>query len=143
MKSSAYVRRKLPLASVLARFLLVAFWVFATFNPSYYSLSTWLISDTSLPAVKIFVAFGLGLSWLILLRIAIAGLGRLGLAYIGLASLAFLLLDAQFGLLRFLSFYELVLMTEFGIAGILTFGLVLSYWVRQAAGQSPVVKRPP
>jgi hypothetical protein len=143
VKSHAYVRRKLPLASVLARFLLVAFWVFATFNPSLYSLSTWLLSDYSLSSVKIFVAFSLALCWLIVLRIALAGLGGLGLAYVGLAFLSFALLEAQFGLLRFFSTYALVLIGELVIALILTFGLVLSYWIRQAAGQSAVVKRPP
>ncbi len=143
MKNHASVRRKLPLASILARFLLVAFLVFATFNPSYYSILTWLLSDFSHPSVKALIAFGLALTWLIVLRISFAGLGRLGWTYVGLAILVLTLLEAQFALLRPFSTYLLVVMSELALAVVLTFGLVLSYWVRQASGQSAVVKTPP
>ena len=142
MKNHASVRRKLPLASVAARFLLVAFFVFATLNPSYYSILTWLISDFSLVSAKAFIAFGLALSWLILLRMSIEGLGWLGLAYVGFAFLALVLLEVQFGWLHLFSTYTLLVMAEFALAIILTFGLVFSYWVRQASGQSAVVKIP-
>ena len=143
MKSHAYVRRRLPLASVLARFLIVSFGVFATFNPSYYSISTWLLSDFSLPSVKGFVAFSLMMSWLLLLRISLAGLRQIGRAYVGLAIVIMLLFEAQFGFLRLFSAYMLTLLGELALAVLLTFGLVFSYWVRQASGQSAVVKRPP
>ncbi len=142
MKNHASVRKKLPLASVAARFLLVAFFVFATLNPSYYSLSTWMLSGFSLLSAKAFIAFGLALSWLILLRMSVEGLGRLGLAYVGFAFLALLLFEVQFGLLRLLSTYTLLLLAELALAIILTLGLVFSYWVRQASGQSAVVKIP-
>lgn len=140
MKSHAYVRRTLPLAGVAARFLFVAFFIFATFNPSYYSISTWMLSGFSLLSSKAFIAFGLTLCWLILLRTSLAGLGWLGLAYVGLAFLVLALFEVQFGWLRLLSNYTLVLMAELSLAIILTFGLVFSYWVRQASGQSAVVK---
>lgn len=143
MKSHAYVRRRLPLASVLARFLLVSFWVFATFNPSYYSISTWLLSDFSLLSVKGFVAFSLMMSWLLLLRISLAGLRQIGRVYVGLTVAIALLFEAQFGFLRLFSAYMLMLLGELALAVTLTFGLVFSYWVRQASGQSAVVKRPP
>ena len=140
MKSHAYVRRTLPLAGVAGRFLLVAFFVFATFNPSYYSISTWILSGFSLLSSKAFIAFGLALCWLILLQTSLNGLGWLGLAYVALASLVLALFEVQFGCLRLFSNFALVLMAELALAIILTFGLVFSYWVRQASGQSAVVK---
>lgn len=143
MKSHAYVRRRLPLASVLARFLFVAFWVFATFNPSYYSISTWLLSNFSIASVKGFTAFSLMLSWVLLLRISLAGLMQIGRVYVGLAVVVMLLFEAQFGFLHSFSAYMLVLLGELAFAIVLTFGLVFPYWVRQASGQSAVVKRPP
>jgi len=139
MKNHASVRRNLPLASVAARFLLVAFLVFATFNPSHYSILAWALSGSALLSAKAVIIFGLAMSWLILLRISLAGLGRLGAAYVGAAFLVLLLIEAQFGVLRFFSSYALVLMAEFALASVLTFGLVFSYWVRQASGQSAIV----
>jgi hypothetical protein len=143
MKGHASVRRNLPLASVAARFLFVAFVVFATFNPTYYSISTWMLSGFSFLSIKAFLCFGLGLAWLILLRISLAGLGGLGAGYIALASLMLALFEVQFGVSRSLSTWALVLMAELGLTVVITFGLVFSYWVRQASGQSPVVKTPP
>ena len=143
MKSHAYVRRKLPLAGVLARFLMMAFLIFATFNPSYYSISTWLLGGPAMLSIKVCAAFGLALVWLIVLRLALAGLGRLGLVYIGLALLTLSLIEAQFAVLRVFSGYALTLLAELALTIVLTFGLVFSYWVRQASGQSAVVKRPP
>ncbi len=143
MKNHATIRRKLPLASVAARFLFTAFLVFATFNPSHYSIVTWIIGGSSSLSVKAFVAFALALLWLIVFRISLAGLGWLGLAYVGLAGLVLALLHAQFGVLHQVSGYALVLAVELAIAVVLTFGLVFSYWVRQASGQSAVVKNPP
>jgi hypothetical protein len=143
MKSHASVRRNLPLASVAARFLLMAFLVFATFNPSYYSISTWIFSEPSLLSIKLVAGFGLILTWLIVLRIVIGGLGSIGLVYLGLALAVLAVLGAQFGLPRGLSTQALLVMAELGLAIALTFGLVFSYWVRQASGQSAVVKNPP
>jgi len=143
MTSHAQVRRNLPLASVAARFLLVALLVFATVNPSHYSILTWIMSASAFLSLKAVIAFGLALAWLILLRISLAGLGWLGLAYVGMAFLALALLEAQFKLLRLFSSFTLLIMAELALAIVLTFGLVFSYWVRQASGQSPIVKRPP
>jgi hypothetical protein len=141
--SYANVRKKLPWKSALVRFLAVCFLVFATFNPSLYSISTWIISDASLLTVKAFIGFALVLTWLIVLRIAIQGLQWLGLAYIGMAAVIGMLLEWQFPMFRYLPLYSQVLMAELGIALAITFGLVFSYWVRQFAGQSAVVKHPP
>lgn len=143
MKSHGNVRRILPWSGVLARCLLMVSLTFATFNPSYYSISTWLLSDSSMPSVKALVAFALALTWLIVLRISLAGLGWLGLAYLGLSLLILALIETQFGFLRFFSAYAVALMVELGFAIGLAFGLVFPYWVRQASGQSAVVKRPP
>jgi Family of unknown function (DUF6524) len=143
VKSHAYVKRKLPFAGVVARFVFVTFWVFATFNPSYYSISTWLLSGFSLLSVRGFVAFSLMMSWVLLLRISLAGLRPIGRAYVGLAVVILALLEAQFGFLRLFSPYMLVLLGELAFAVVLTFGLVFSYLVRQASGQSAVIKRPP
>jgi hypothetical protein len=52
------------------------------------------------------------------------------------------LLEMQFGWLHLFSTYTLLVMAELAFAIILTFGLVFSYWVRQASGQSAVVKIP-
>lgn len=143
MKSHGNVRRKLPLASVLARFLFVAFLVFATFNPSYYSILTWIVSSPSLLSIKALIAFALALCWLIVLRLSLAGLGWFGLAYVVGAFVILALLELQFEWLRLFSDYTLLLLVQLAVAIVLTFGLVFSYWVRQASGQSPVVKRPP
>jgi len=143
MKNYGLVRRNLPLASVAARFLLVAFLVFATVNPSHYSILTWIVSGSAILTAKAVIAFGLALAWLILLRISLAGLGWLGLAYVGLAFLVLALLEAQFKLLHLFSSFTLVIMAELALAIVLTFGLVFSYWVRQASGQSAIVKTPP
>ena len=142
MKNHASVRKKLPLASVAARFLLVAFFVFATLNPSYYSLLTWIFSGFSLLSAKAFIAFGLALSWLILVRMSVEGLGWLGIAYVGFAFLVLALLEVQFGWLSLFSTYPLLVLAELALAVILTLGLVFSYWVRQASGQSAVVRIP-
>lgn len=143
MKSHASVRRNLPLASVAARFLLMAFLVLATFNPSYYAVSTWILGGSGLTSVKLMVGFGLMLTWLIVLRIVLGGLGGLGIVYLLTATIVLALLAAQFGLPRGLSTFTLMLVAELGLAAALTFGLVFSYWVRQASGQSAVVKNPP
>jgi|EndMetStandDraft_4_1072995.scaffolds.fasta_scaffold167869_2 hypothetical protein len=143
MKSHAYVRRKLPLAGVLARFLLVSLLIFATFNPSYYSILTWIAGSSSPISIKAFVMFTLALSWMIILRFSLAGLGRLGLLYVAATGLALFLLEMRFGFLPSVSAYTLTILIELALAVIVTFGLVFSYWVRQASGQSAVVKRPP
>lgn len=142
MKNHASVRRKLPLASVAVRFLLVAFLVFATLNPSYYSIVTWMLSGFSLLSAKAFIGFGLALAWLILIRMSVEGMGWLGIAYVGFAILVLALLDVQFGWVGWFSTYTLLLLAELVLSTILTFGLVFSYWVRQASGQSAVVKIP-
>jgi hypothetical protein len=143
MKSHASVRRNLPLASVAARFLLVAFLVFGTFNPSYYSAVTWIVSDGAHLSIKAFLGFALALCWMVVLRISLAGLGWIGLAYIGAALAILLLLEVQFGVLRLFSPYVLVILAEFAFSGAVALGLVFAYWVRQASGQSAVVKMPP
>jgi hypothetical protein len=143
MKGYGTVRRKLPFASVLVRFLLAAFLVFATFNPSYYSISTWLISGTSVLSIRAFVGFALLLTWIIVLRISLAGLGWLGLAYVGVTFLIGALFEIQFEFIHLVPEYALILASELTFASILTFGLVFSYWIRQVSGQSPIVKMPP
>ena len=47
MKSYASVRRNLPLASLATRFMLMAFLVFGTYNPSGYALSVWIVSGSA------------------------------------------------------------------------------------------------
>lgn len=141
--SYANVRKKLPIASAAIRFFGVSFLVFATFNPSYYSITTWIIGDTSLPTMKAFVGFVLALTWLTVLRISIQGLQRIGLAYIGMAIAIGALLESQFHILRHMPPYSLFLLAELGFALAITFGLVFAFWMRQFAGQSSVVKNPP
>lgn len=143
MKSYALVRKKLPLTSSLVRFLAVAFLVFATFNPSYYAIATWIISDASFISIKAVIGFGLALTWLIVLRMSFHGLQWIGVIYIGMAIVVGALLELQFGLLQHFSIYAKILLAELAFALAVTFGLVISYWVRQFAGQSAVVKNPP
>lgn len=143
MKSYANVRKKLPITSSLVRFLAVSFLVFATFNPSYYSIATWIISDASFISIKAVIGFGLVLTWVIVLRMAIHGLQWIGVIYIGMAIVIGALLELQFGMHQHLSIYAKILLAELAFALTVTFGLVISYWVRQFAGQSAVVKNPP
>ncbi len=140
MKSYANVRKALPLAGILARFLLVTFLTLATFNPSYYSVSTWIVSDGSLISLKAVTGFGLAAVWIVLLRMSLEGLGWLGLGFTGMAALIGAILAAQFGLLDGVAGYTLVLLLQIAFAATITFGLVFSYWVRQATGQSAVYK---
>ncbi|HKJ62234.1 MAG TPA: DUF6524 family protein [Hyphomicrobiales bacterium] len=141
--SYAVVRKKLPVTGSIIRFLAMSFLVLATFNPSYYSIATWIISDTSLLSIKAFTGFALALIWLIVLRMSLAGMGWLGLAYIGMAIAIGALLEWQFGILRHFSVYTQILLAELAFAFAIAFGLVFSFWVRQFAGQSSVVKNPP
>jgi hypothetical protein len=143
MKSYANVRKKLPITSSLVRFLVVSFLVFATFNPSYYSIATWIISDASFISIKAVIGFGLVLTWVIVLRMSIHGLQWIGVTYIGMAIVTGALLELQFGVLQYFSSYAKILLAELAFALTVTFGLVISYWVRQFAGQSAVVKNPP
>lgn len=141
--SYANVRKKLPVQSAVVRFLAVSFLVFATFNPSFYSITTWIISDASLLTIKAFIGFTLVLTWLAVLRIAIHGLQWIGVAYLGMAIVVGALLELQFEVLQYFSTYAKILLVELAFALAVTFGLVISYWVRQFAGQSAVVKNPP
>lgn len=143
MSSYAQVRRTLSWTSVLARFLLVSYLVFATYNPSNYSLLTWILSGVSNWSVRLFLLFSLGLAWLIILRLSFQGLGRLGAFFIACALFLLFLTEARFGFLADLPRFQLLIVVELLVAVFITFGLVLSYWVRQASGQSPIVKHPP
>ncbi len=141
--SHAVVRRKLPWWGVAGRFLLACFLVFATYNPSYYSLATLIVSDVSNPSARLFLGFCLLLAWIIILRVSLAGLDRLAW-YAVLSFIVILgLLEIEFQLFRTLNSFTAILLLELLVAGILAFGLIQSYWVRSIAGQSPVVKHPP
>src|SRR5262245_54287547 len=130
MKSYASVRRNLPLASLAARFLLIGFLVFATYNPSGYAISIWIVSGSAPLSARVFVAFGLMLTWLILVRIVVGGLQQLGVVYVCLAFIVVMLLTAQYGVPRGFSMRLLILIAELGLTVVLTFGLVFSFWVR-------------
>jgi hypothetical protein len=141
--SYAVVRKTLPFWGVVGRFLLPCFLVFATYNPSYYSLTTLIISDVSNPAVRAFLAFSLGLGWLIILRISFAGLGRIGWFFILSFVTILILMEIELQIFRSLSSFSQILLLELLAAGILSFGLVQSYWVRGISGQSAIIKNPP
>ena len=141
--SYAVVRRKLPWWGLVSRFLVPCFLVFATYNPSYYSLTTWIISDVSNPSVRLFLGFSLFVCWIIVLRISFAGLDRLAWFFVMSFIIILALLELEFQLLGSLQSFTLILLLELLAAAVLAFGLVQSYWVRAVAGQSPVVKTPP
>lgn len=141
--SYAVVRRKLPLWGLLGRFLLPCFLVFATYNPSYYSLTSWIISGVSSPSVRLFLGFSLVVTWIVILRISFAGLDRLAWYFVISFIIILALLEIEFHIFRSLQSFTLILLLELLAAAVLAFGLVQSYWVRAIAGQSPVVKTPP
>ena len=141
--SYAVVRRNLPWWGVAARYMLSCFLTFATYNPSLYSLTTFVASDIFSPSVRIFIGFALLLSWVVILRISFAGLDRMAWFAVFCFILSLCLLEIEFHIFRGLDSFSAILLLELLIAAVLAFGLVQSYWVRRLAGQSPVVKFPP
>ena len=141
--SYAVVRRKLPWWGLVSRFLVPCFLVFATYNPSYYSLTTWIMSDVSNPSVRLFLGFSLLVCWIIILRVSLAGLDRLAWYFVMSFVIIVVFLELEFRVLANLQSFTLILLLELLAATVLAFGLVQSYWVRAIAGQSPVVKTPP
>ncbi|MFZ9128855.1 MAG: DUF6524 family protein, partial [Pseudomonadales bacterium] len=109
--SYAQVRKKLPLTSFVLRIFLVAALVFATVNPSKYTLTTWLLASSAPMSVRIFLAFSLFAVWMAILRIAWQGLRAFGFSLVLIISVFFGLLEVQFELLRGLSEFSLSLLT--------------------------------
>ena len=143
MISHAQVRRQLPFRGVAARYVLVCFLVFATYNPSNYSLFVWLLSGHAPTSVKMFAAASAAILWVVLLRIAFSGLRGFGFFALALLAIIVALLEWEYQLLANLSRFTLFFLLQLAVATAISFGLLLSYWVRQSAGQSPVVKHPP
>ena len=143
MISFAQVRRRLPWRGVLERCLVVCFLVFATYNPTNYSLSLWLISGTSAFSVRLMVACSLFVLWVVVLRVSFSGLRGYGVFMLACLALATGLLEWEFGFLSRRSPRALFFLSQLGVAAAISLGLVMSYWTRQFAGQSPVVKNPP
>lgn len=143
MKSYGQVRVKLSLTSLFIRLLLVGFVVFGTFNPSSYTITGWLLAGGSDIGLRLFVGFSLVCVWIVILRISMSGIGLLGAFFGACALLVFFILGIRFGFLQNLSTYEVLVLCQFGVVIWLTLGLVLSFFIRQFSGQSPVVKNPP
>jgi len=143
VNSYAQVRLRLPWRGVLWRFVVVCYLVFATYNPSHYSLTLWAVSGASQIGLRTFVLFCLALAWLIVLRLSLQGLGRLGAFYVASAFFVLYLIGNRLDLDLSVSPFLLIVMAELLFAAVITFGLVFSYWVRQACRQSPIVKHPP
>lgn len=141
--SYAQVRRKLPLMSFVLRVLLVAALVFATVNPSGYTLTTWLLASSAPLSVRVFLAFALIAVWMAILRIAWQGLRAFGFSLVVIISVFFALLEVQFEIIRGLRGVSLSLLALFAVTAVTSLGLVGSYLVRWLTGQSPVVKNPP
>jgi|GEM_PF-2332365 len=137
------VRRKLPLWGAVGRFMLPCFLIFGTYNPSNYSLTTLIVNDVTNLPTRVFLGFSLFLAWIVVLRIAYAGLDWT--AWFAVVSFIIImgLLELEFGLIHELDVFTKILLLEMLIANMLGFGLVVSYWTREITGQSPVVKHPP
>lgn len=136
-------RLYLPWRGVLWRFVLVSFVVLATWNPSHYTLTAWLLTSPVAPSLRLLVAFALALVWLVLLRFAYHGIGRFGLYLLLSAATIVALVSSQYRLLDGLGGFVLALLALGAVAVALTFGLVKAFWLRAITGQSPVVKTPP
>ncbi len=141
--SYAQVRKKLPFSSVVLRTLLVMFLVFATVNPSKYTLTTWVIASDAPLSVRLLVAFTIFAVWIAVLRIAWQGLRAFGFILVLLVLVILGLLEVQFGIIDQLSGVGLNLAILFTVVGLISLGIVGSYFVRGISGQSPVVKTPP
>ena len=141
--SYAQVRKKLPLTSFVLRILLVAALVFATVNPSKYTLTTWLLASSAPLSVRIFIAFALFAVWIAILRIAWQGLRAFGFSFLLITGIPLALLEVQFDFIRGLSAFSLSLLALCAVTAVISLGLVGSYLVRWLTGQSPVVKNPP
>ena len=143
MKSYAQVRRTLTWRGVVVRILLVSFLLFATYNPSNMSLLQWLWTSASPFSVKLFGVTTLAIVWIILLRLSLSGLRGLGVFVLFCVFFAAGALQWEYGWLVQLDRLSLVLVLQFSLVLTIAFGLIISYWVRQASGQSAVVKNPP
>lgn len=141
--SYAQVRKSLPLKSFVLRILLVATLVFATVNPSKYTLTTWLLASSAPLSVRIFIAFALFAVWIVILRIAWQGLRAFGFSIVLCIGVLLVLLEIRFDFLRGLSGFSLSLVVLCLLTAVTSLGLVGSYLVRGLSGQSPVVKHPP
>lgn len=141
--SYAQVRRKLPLSSLVLRLVLVAFIVFATINPSKYTVTTWILVSPAPLSVRLLVAFSLAAVWVFILRVAYQGLRSVGYFLVFLIFVCLGLLDYQFEFLSKLDGPAFTLAMLIVLIVVLTLGLIGSYLVRGFTGQSPVVKHPP
>lgn len=141
--SYAQVRKKLPLTSFVLRGLLVAFLVFATINPSKYTLTTWILASSAPLSIRLFIAFCMFAAWITLLRIAWQGLRAVGFFLVFFLMMILVLCELQFNILSGLSSFALSMVALALVTAFTTLGLVGSYLVRWITGQSPVVKNPP
>lgn len=143
MNSHGQVRKVLPWLGVLWRYLLVCLLVFATYNPSYYTLTAWILTSGDPISARVLAAFVLGVAWFIVLRFSLQGLGNFGGFLVALALLIIALLEQKYRVLAALDGFMLTVALLMIFSAVVTTGLTLSYWIRQATGQSPVVKHPP
>ena len=143
MNSHAQVRKALPWAGVLWRFVFVCLLVFATYNPSWYTLTAWILTSGDAVSARVLVAFVLAVLWLIVLRFSMQGLGNFGGFLVLLALVIIALLEQKYRVLTSLDAFMLTNALLVIFSAVVTTGLALSYWIRQSTGQSPVVKHPP
>ena len=137
------MRKNLPVLSVFGRFLLATFLVFATYNPSGYSVLTWALSAPIGVWTRFFTLICLGIAWVILVRLATQGLGRFGGFLLFMAVVAASIIEFRFQFLGKMTPTVIMIIFELFVALTLTFGLVYPYFMRQITGQSAVVKTPP
>jgi len=66
--------------SVLLRWLLALFGVYATYNPSGYSYYHWILRDEGLVSLRVLVGIALAIFYVIYLRATFRSLGTIGMA---------------------------------------------------------------
>ncbi len=143
MHSYAQVRLKIPLWGIVARFLLVALLTFGVYNPSSFTITAWLVTSDANTAVRTLIAISIVIIWLVVLRVSLAGLGRFGAFLVACLLVIFGIVELNMRLLSSMSPFVLIVLGQLFFCAVITFGLVLSYFIRQLTGQSQVVKIPP
>jgi hypothetical protein len=137
----ARARKSLGWGGFLLRLLLSIGMVFATWNPSGYSFTDWLIDGwdaNALGAVHAFFAVVLLIGWVILLRATFNSLGMLGLVLGGMLLGATVWLLFDLGVLRgdSTAFYSWIALGCVGL--LLAIGLSWSLVWKRMTGQVDV-----
>lgn len=129
---------KFKLSDVLVRFIAATFLVFATYNPSGYSYTHWVINrgDSSLPLLLI-AGIALLIGWIIFLRATMRSLGLLGVCLLLALLACFVWLAIDFNIVSLGSQVFVYIMLVI-CASTLAIGMSWSHIRRRMTGQTDV-----